>query len=289
MSLIQISSPAKINLGLKILGLRNDGFHEIHTHLLQVGLFDNIFIDLRKRRIDISVDNPFIKRKENIIYRTACLLREEFGDAELGAKIHLEKRIPIGAGLGGGSGNAAYVLWVLNRLWKINYPLKKLEHLAKKLGSDVPFFLNNPSYIFAGKGDKKLFPYRFSPRYYILIVKPPISLSTKDVYQWSRERMKESELQNGQTFKFSRNYDGRKNDLEEVVFPRYPYLQDYRDKLLRFGAKLSLLSGSGSALFGIFLRKEDVSKAFDFFSAKQELWVSIVRPLQRSMLKRINF
>ena len=98
MSSIRISSPAKINLGLKILGLREDGFHEVQTHLVQVDLFDQFLIGKRKRRIDIFVDNSSIKGKHNIIYKAADLLREEFGDKELGATIHLEKKNPIGAG-----------------------------------------------------------------------------------------------------------------------------------------------------------------------------------------------
>tara|TARA_B100000686_G_scaffold354281_1_gene463695 strand:- start:66 stop:941 length:876 start_codon:yes stop_codon:yes gene_type:complete len=289
LSSIRISSPAKINLGLKILGLREDGFHEVQTHLVQVDLFDQFLIGKRKRRIDIFVDNSSIKGKHNIIYKAADLLREEFGDKELGATIHLEKKIPIGAGLGGGSGNAAFVLWFLNKLWGINYPLKKLESLAKKLGADVPFFLGGPSYIFAGKGDEKLYPCKFSPRYYVLIVKPPISLYTHEVYGWSREKILKSSIENTQLSRLSKRYDCRENDLEEVVFLRYPFLREYKNKLLEFGSKLALLSGSGSALFGIYSRKNDLINAFNFFSSKKKLWVSVVRPLQGSILKNSNF
>ena len=289
MSLIRILSPAKINLGLKILGLRKDGFHEVQTHLLQVGLFDKLSIRKKEKRIDVSVGNALIKGKKNIIYKAASLLREEFGDPKLGAKIHLEKIIPIGAGLGGGSGNAAVVLWVLNKLWGIKYPMKKLEDLAKQLGTDVPFFLSEPSHFYAGRGDVKLFPRKFSSRYYILIVKPPISLSTRDVYQWFRKEIIANRKQNLKISGLSRKYNCRQNDLEGVVFPRFPFLKNYRDDLLKFGAKLALLSGSGSALFGLFSRKTDMLKAYNFFSDKDQLWVSIVKPLEESILKRTIF
>ncbi len=289
MSLIRMISPAKINLGLKILGLREDGFHEVKTHLLQVDLFDHLVIGKRRRRIDISVDNSSIKGKENIIYKAANLLRDECGDKELGAIIHLEKKIPIGAGLGGGSGNAACVLWILNKLWRINYSTEKLESLAKKLGADVPFFLGGPSYIFEGKGDKKLYPCKFSSRNYVLIVKPLISLSTHDVYGWSREKILKSRTKYNQPFTLSKRYDCRENDLEKVVFPRYPFLREYKEKLLAFGSKLALLSGSGSAIFGIFSKKKDIVNAFNFFSSKKKLWVSVVKPLERSILKNSNF
>ncbi len=285
MSLIRILSPAKINLGLKILGLRKDGFHEVQTHLLQVGLFDKLSIRKKEKRIDVSVGNALIKGKQNIVYKAANLLREEFGDPKVGAKIHLEKIIPIGDGLGGGSGNAAVVLWVLNKLWGIKYSIKKLENLAKQLGADVPFFLSESSHFYAGRGDEKLFPRKFSSRYYILIVKPPISLSTRDVYQWSRKEIIENGKENDKTPGLSRKYDCRQNDLEGVVFPRFPFLKNYRDNLLEFGAKLALLSGSGSALFGLFSRKTDIIKAYNFFSDKDELWLSIVRPLEENILK----
>ncbi|MED5578442.1 MAG: 4-(cytidine 5'-diphospho)-2-C-methyl-D-erythritol kinase [Nitrospinota bacterium] len=289
MSLIRISSPAKINLGLKILGLRKDGFHEVQTHLLQVDLFDNLVISKIRGKIDITVNNPLIRGKKNIVYKAASLLREKYGDTQLGARIHLEKIIPVGAGLGGGSGNAAVVLWVLNQLWGIKYPMKKLEELAKELGADVPFFLGAPSSVFTGRGDEKLFACKFSPRYYILIVKPPISLSTSDVYKWSRVKVIENGNQKNKNFKLNRRYGFRENDLEEVVFPRFPSLKRHRNNLLKFGAELALLSGSGSAIFGLFTKKSDTVRAVNFFSRKKELWVSVARPLHKSILKEKRF
>ncbi|MEE9276224.1 MAG: 4-(cytidine 5'-diphospho)-2-C-methyl-D-erythritol kinase [bacterium] len=152
---VWLQSPAKINLGLRILGLREDGYHEVDTWMQQVSLFDRVWIRPGGRTIRVTADRPDVPSgRGNLVHRAAAALREAGGGGRrLGARIHLEKRIPPQAGLGGGSGNAALALWALNRLWGTGLSPSGLGRIAAGLGADVPFFLKGPAGRCRGRGE----------------------------------------------------------------------------------------------------------------------------------------
>jgi len=138
---IKFKTPAKINLGLHIHGKREDGFHELETIFQMVSLYDDLELELLPSGIKLECDAPGVPKDEtNLVYKAALLLRKNYQVEDKGVSIRLKKNIPFGAGLGGGSGNAAGVLMGLNRLWNLNIEREKLAKLAAELGSDVPFF-----------------------------------------------------------------------------------------------------------------------------------------------------
>ena len=259
---VVLRTPAKLNLRLKILGLRADGYHELITWMQQISLYDEVRIEPGGERILVYADrNDVPGGRENIVHRAARALREASGRKALGARIYLKKNIPAGAGLGGGSGNAAGALWVLNRIWNIGMGQAELSEVAAGVGSDVPFFLGGPAAVCRGRGER-VEPKDALRSGWFLLVKPPVTLSTRDVYGWSREKPGLVE----------RNYDeidasarlGRYeygNDLQDVVFPRFPELERLCGELVRQGAVRAMMSGSGSTVFGFFRRRGEAERA----------------------------
>ncbi len=280
---IWLKSPAKINLGLRVLGLRPDGFHEVETWVQQITLFDRIRIRPAARAIRVVVDRGDIPSgRENLAYRAAAALRAAAGEGSPGASIYLEKRIPVGAGLGGGSGNAAAVLWGLNRLWKLGMRPSALSRIAAGIGSDVPLFLAGPAALCRGRGEQ-ISRRRPLASGWILVIKPPFSLPTSLVYGWMRNYLKKKKRPSRIKPRPMLSPDYR-NDLEHVVFDRHPLLRECRDALLSAGAWRALMSGSGPALWGMF-RSEDAARAAAREFARRRQWtVHLTRPLTSSIL-----
>lgn len=282
---VWLKSPAKVNLSLRVLGLRSDGYHEIETWMQQVDLFDRIWISPGGRGIRVTTNSHVIPAgRSNLVYQAAAALRESVSNPSLGARIHLEKTIPAGAGLGGGSGNAATVLWALNRLWGLNLSSVSVFRLAAKIGSDIPFFLGGTAALCQGKGD---LVFRRDPirRGYFLLVKPPYSLPTPEVYRWMRKKLKNGMIPSRigpRSMRLHPTDFG--NDLEQVVFPRYPRLKACRDLLISLGANRALMSGSGPTLWSFFNRMRDVEIALDRLRRQRGWMVRVARPLACSML-----
>lgn len=282
---IRLKSPAKINLSLRVLGSRPDGFHEIETHVQQVSLFDNIRIRPASDAIRVSADRADVPSgKQNLAYQAAAALKEAAGAGRLGASIYLKKNIPSGAGLGGGSGNAAAVLWALNRLWTLKFPPSALSRIAAGVGSDVPLFLSGAASLCRGRGElvSQCAPLRTG---WILLLKPPFSLPTPRVYGWMRKYLKKEKRASriGVRPGNLQIMDYR-NDLELVVFDRRPVLNECRDALLSSGARVALMSGSGAAMWGLFHRKTDAEAAAVKFVSKRGWRIYLVRPLVSSPL-----
>ncbi|MEE9165558.1 MAG: 4-(cytidine 5'-diphospho)-2-C-methyl-D-erythritol kinase [Nitrospinota bacterium] len=262
-----LKSPAKINLGLKIIEKRDDGYHEIETIFQMVRLFDTLTFRNLQSGIVLKTDQDKLPVDEtNLVVKAAKLLQQETG-TQKGVEIFLEKKIPVGAGLGGGSGNAAFTLMGLNNLWELHLKKKDLMKLAITLGSDVPFFLSGcSSAIGKGRGEI-LTPFENRSNIHVVVVSPNIYVSTGSIYK---------ELNLGLT---SNSKDinilssllvkGRiaelgsylYNDLETVVCKRYPALTEIKKKLMNSGAVGALVSGSGSSVFGIYLQQETARKA----------------------------
>jgi len=256
---LSFKTPAKINLGLHISHKRDDGYHELETLLQMVSLYDAIELTTLPAGIELECDTPGIpKDHTNLVVQAAQLLMDASAcKNKPGVRIRLDKNIPSGAGLGGGSGNAAGVLVGLNVLWDLKFPRQKLALLAAKLGADVPFFLTAPTALGTGKGDA-VTPVQAVGKFDILLVYPNFSIATPWVYQ--NLNLKLTNPQNNISIlkKFlSESQIGKLgkqlfNDLEPVVIERYPEIQGIKDDLCSLGAKGSLLSGSGSTVFAIF-------------------------------------
>jgi len=274
-SKLRFKTPAKINLGLLIYEKRKDGFHELETLFQMVAWFDELEFEKASGKIDLFCDTPGIPNDEtNLVVKAARLLQKYFPDRCSGAKITLKKNIPSGAGLGGGSGNAAGTLLALNYLWDLKLSRKDLIGISSELGSDVPFFLMSPCAIGTGKGEI-LQPIKNPINLYILMVYPNFPISTAWVYGNLKLKLTKSKnnisiLANFLTrSEFAQLGEALYNDLETVVFKRYPEILGIKNELLSSGAGGALLSGSGSTVFGIFDDSGLAKKALARFAAEK--------------------
>ena len=252
-----IQAPAKLNILLKVLGKRPDGYHNILSVMIPVNLFDDI--ELRKtdehNNIDITCDNEKIpKGEDNLIYKAIKLYLKETGFKQ-GFHILLNKRIPICAGLGGGSSDAGSVLILLNRLFNEPLNQSQLLDISSKIGSDVPFFLYRTPAIVKGRGEV-IQPLNRWPSHYYVIVKPPIDIPTGFIYQNLKIKLtNEKKKDNINCLRIDNNFnilDILENDLEAVSISFFPIIEEIKHMLLRAGAKASLMSGSGPSVFGVF-------------------------------------
>ena len=264
---ISFKTPAKVNFGLHILGKREDGFHELETLFQMVNWCDEIKIECLSRGLELVCNQPDIPTdKDNLVIRAAHILQTRYPERCKGARIHLNKNIPHGAGLGGGSGNAAGVLLGLNFLWGLKLKREDLILVASELGSDVPFFLFSPCAIGRGRGEI-LEPVKNSIRFYVLMVYPGFAVSTASVYGNLKLKLtkRENNISILKNFllqsEFAQLGKTWSNDLELFVFKEYPGLSGIKKELLALGAKGALLSGSGSTVFGIFDNPETANSA----------------------------
>ena len=267
-STIAFKTPAKVNLGLYILGKREDGFHELETLFQMVNWCDEIKIECLGDGLDLICNQPDIPNDDgNLVIKAARLLQTRFPDRCKGARIHLKKNIPHGAGLGGGSGNAAGTLLGLNFLWGLKLKREDLILMASELGSDVPFFLFSPCAIGRSRGEI-LEPVNSSIKFYILMVYPGFTLSAAWVYgnlnlKLTKQKNNISILENFLLqSEFAQLGAAWINDLEPVVFQEYPEIFAIKKQMLVFGAKGALLSGSGSTVFGLFDNLETAKTAY---------------------------
>ncbi len=251
-------APAKINLVLHILFRRKDGYHELFTIFQKITFFDELEISLAKNfLLEVEGNIQVPANEDNLCIKAAKLFFEILGFSG-GVSIKLRKNIPIGAGLGGGSSDAAAVLRALNELYQKPISEKELLKISKKIGADVPFFISSYSTALAkGIGDV-LFPWPTYSAWYVLVF-PGIEISTKWAYQNLRLTIS----------KEPPNYEpsqplwnqGMVNDFEDTIFKIYPILKKIKETLLNFGAEAALLSGSGSTVFGVFTSKEKAKDA----------------------------
>ena len=261
---IKFKTPAKINLGLHIHGKREDGFHELETIFQMVSLYDDVDLELLSSGIKLECDSPGVPTDDtNLAYKAANLLRQSYQVEDKGVSIRLKKNIPFGAGLGGGSGNAAGVLMGLNHLWNLKIEREKLSELAAELGSDVPFFLTSPCALGMGRGEK-LKALKPCAKFQVLLVFPGFPVATSWVYQNLKLKLTKREnnisiLRKNLSLSDITSLGSQLyNDLEPLVIQRFPEVQVVKDELWAWGALGVLLSGSGSTVFGIF---DDPDKA----------------------------
>jgi 4-diphosphocytidyl-2-C-methyl-D-erythritol kinase len=260
---LQFPAFAKVNLDLRILGVRPDGYHDLRTIFQSLALADLVTVIRRPGPFEIACDDPRVPvDRRNLAWKAASLL---WRSARLGRGeprdlcITLQKRIPSEAGLGGGSADAAVTLMALNRLWKLALDGPSLARIGARLGADVPFFLVGGTALGLGRGDD-IYPLPDLPRVHVVLIRPGFGVSTVEAYGWYDEEL---------SHHGRREPPGRprpagwpawaaslRNDLERPVLRHHPTIGRVRQLLMDAGAVTALMSGSGSAVFGLFERAD---------------------------------
>jgi len=275
----RVRALAKINLDLRVLGKRPDGFHELRTIFQTISLADTIDIAFtRARKTEITLADE-LGIADNLMVRAARLA---LGAMRLTGRVELRltKRIPMGAGLGGGSSDAAAVLLALPALAGIPLTLPKLSDIAGQLGSDVPFFLLGGTAAGVGRGTE-LFPLADAPHLSGVLAAPGIHVNTAQAYRDLSPRLT-TELQQNKIVSFqtltwdTSSLASARNDFEDVVFEQHPKLAALKKRLVRAGAAVALMSGSGSAVYGLFRERNRISSAIGSLGEERGFRISLV-------------
>lgn len=290
---ILLNSYAKLNLYLEIINKREDGYHNIRTLFERIGLADKIILQPRRdKKITITCNNPQVPLDaSNLAFRSARLLQKEF-NVDKGVDIKIIKRIPVGSGMAGGSGNAATTLMGLNRLWKLRLTRDKLARLAGKIGCDVPFFIYDCPFALGERRGDKVKPLKAlcGVRLWHIVVVPKIGVSTPSIYkEWDKLP---------QTFKLTMPRSNVNililalkksgflsigsvlfNGLEKVTAALYPKVKRVKEKLAIAGLKSTLMSGSGPAVFGIVSSRKEALSLGRQLKKDSHLQVFVVRTL----------
>jgi 4-diphosphocytidyl-2-C-methyl-D-erythritol kinase len=259
---------AKINLGLRVHGRREDGYHELTTAFQTISLHDNLaFQNLPDGRLELACSDPEIPADEsNLVMRAAVALRERYGVGR-GARVELQKVVPAGGGLGGGSSDAAVTLLGLANLWEVETDARELAEIGARLGADVPFFLTGGTALGTGTGTE-IKPLEDAPKMHLVVVTPGVKVSTAEAYKalGARALTKDEAAANLSVSRteadFSVSHSGvMSNDFEPVVVRLYPEIGRATEALAEAGAGVTLLSGSGSSVFGVFESKGEAGGA----------------------------
>jgi 4-diphosphocytidyl-2-C-methyl-D-erythritol kinase len=276
---IKLLAYAKLNLFLEVLGKRSDGFHEIQSVLQTINLADKLVLK-SSRNIRLKCNLSGLSNEDNLAFQAAYLLKEYYSFP--GVEIELEKKIPCGAGLGGGSSDAAATLTGLNLLWNLGLTKQELMGMGARLGSDVPFFLEGGTCLVKGRGEVVTKLPALWGRALLFI--PSFSVLTRSVYAefalLNEPRQLDNfikKLRRGSWPKFL------SNQLEKVVFQRYPLVEKVKKAALAAGADGSLMSGSGPVVFALFSRPQQlqaVKKAWKEFSGKVVEVVFVDKPME---------
>ena len=278
-------APAKINLFLDVIRKREDGYHDLGTVFQTVDAGDTVEATLREDgEIHLTYNEPQNYPLESDLVFKAAKALKEFAKSPLGADIHLTKVMPLGAGLGGGSADAAATLRLLNKLWNLNLPFETLESIGARLGADVPFLVRGGTAFAEGIGERLTFvdPLELPEGAALLIATPLDSVPTKDAYagvpksgpdRWEQYKTAWNTQMHSpccgdpiveppsETFKQIVNPEMCFNAFEVSVFPTHPLVAEMKQKFIELGAEVALMSGSGASVFGIFKTKVLAEKA----------------------------
>lgn len=275
MDKLELKALAKINLGLDVLGRRENGYHDVRMVMQTIHLYDDVILEKTKEPgIHLETNLSYLPVDENnIAYKAAKLLRDEFGITE-GIRIRLKKYIPVAAGMAGGSTNAAAVLFGMNRMCGLGLTEQQLKDRGVKLGADVPYCIMRGTVLAEGIGEI-LTPLPPMPKCYVLIAKPGLSVSTKIVYE-KFDALKDVEhpdidrlmlgLENG---KLAEVASSMGNVLEGVTIGLYPVIENIKQVMIQEGALNAMMSGSGPTVFGIFEDRRTAKKAYNVLKEKK--------------------
>lgn len=285
-SAVTVFAPAKVNLILRVLDRRPDGFHNVWSLMQTVGLEDAVTIRLAPQHAEIRLQcdsHSLSADQTNLVYRAAVAVLAQL-QQKIGLDIQLAKRIPMGAGLGGGSSDAAATILGINRLLNLGWSAARMAEIGQELGSDVPFFFHAPTAVVAGRGEQVRAIHLADSRWAVL-VNPGFPVETKWAYQQLSttrqgvaplsERCSQLESQSRTTWDDVISLVS--NDFEAPVFATHPVLQQIKLDLLSGGAQLALLSGSGATVFGIFQEEAGARQAAAYFHGRSEMKVFVVQ------------
>ena len=262
--MIKKNAHAKLNLSLDVTGKRENGYHDIKTLMVMTDLCDEMIFS-KSERLEIIPEFSF-DLKSNLIYKAYELLKEKVG-YDLPFKVEIKKKIPIAAGLAGGTSNGAACLYALNDLYKINIPRAELIEMSKGLGADFTYMMTGGTKIAKGIGDilEEVDPIELD---HVLIINPGYGVSTKEVYQKikiDKERIDFSKILEGlYELDIEKLNFYLRNKMEDIVFSLHPDLLDTKNKLRAFNSA-PLMSGSGATIFGIFADEKSLEEAYDYF------------------------
>lgn len=291
MNQIELKALAKINLGLDVLGRRENGYHDVRMVMQSIYLYDDVRIEkTQEEEIRVVSNLNFLPSGEgNIAYKAAKLLKDEF-EISGGVRITLNKHIPVAAGLAGGSSDAAAVLYGMNRMFRLGLSRQELMDRGVKLGADVPYCIMRGTVLAEGIGEE-LSELPAMPKCTVLIAKPPVSVSTKTVYE---------ALDSGKTEKHPdidgiitglKNHDLRQiagamgNVLEDVTIPMHPVIEDIKNEMKACGALNAMMSGSGPTVFGLFENRADARAAQRKIREKsltRQVYVTTIHSVRRN-------
>lgn len=267
MSIVSEKAPAKINLTLDVLQKRPDGYHEVEMIMTTVDLADRIWLKPLDSGILIRSSERFVPNdKRNLAWQAADILRKKFS-IQSGVEITLDKHIPVAAGLAGGSSDAAATLRGLNRLWNLGLTLGELAELGASIGSDIPFCVYGGTALAQGRGEK-IRHLQVPPNCWVILAKPPISVSTADIYGG----LDIASIQHPNTASMiealnTSDYEGMckvlGNALEPVTMRLHPEVSVLKEQMLKFGADAVLMSGSGPTVFGIVQHESQVARIYN--------------------------
>ena len=288
--MVTVEANAKINLTLDILGKRPDGFHEVAMVMQSIGLHDTLTMEKTDGEIALSINVPWLKADEkNLAWRAAELVRQEYGLTG-GVRMELTKRIPIAAGLAGGSADAAAVLKGMNELYDLQMSEARLCELGAKLGSDIPFCLMGGTMLATGRGEV-LTRLADMPETWVVLAKPRISVSTAWAYQNYDEQGAEKHPDN-EAIKKAIARGNRKavagllcNVLESVTIKKYDVIADYKQMMLDKGAMASMMSGSGPTVFGLARSREQAEAIANVLRQNTNADVFVTRTFQMNRRK----
>jgi 4-diphosphocytidyl-2-C-methyl-D-erythritol kinase len=258
------NSYAKINLYLDVLGLLPDGYHEIRTIFTEIEVADVLKFTLtRSKNVEILANVEAISNRDNLAVKVACFLQEKYHVSK-GVFIEMEKHIPIAAGMGGGSSNAAITIQSLSELWGLNLSDLEMQEIATKFGSDIPYFLRGGTALGSGKGEKleNLTPFKWD---YILLVKPSIGISAREAYtvtQYNEKATDWEQLVGTGDVKLCFNR------LQKGICEIYPIITEIISDLEKIGAIKAIMTGSGSTCVGFFIDEITMKEAKDNFERK---------------------
>ena len=288
--MVTVEANAKINLTLDILGKRPDGFHEVAMVMQTIGLHDTLVMEKTERDIELSINVPWLKADEkNLAWRAAELIRQEYG-LEGGVRIELTKRIPVAAGLAGGSADAAAVLKGMNDLYGLQLDEEKLCELGARLGSDIPFCIMGGTMLATGRGEV-LTRLSDMPETWVVLAKPRISVSTAWAYQNYDEQGADRHPDN-EAIKQAIDRGNRKavagllcNVLESVTIKKYDVIAEYKQMMLDKGAMASMMSGSGPTVFGLARNREQAEAIANVLRQNTNADVFVTRTFQMNRRK----
>ena len=257
-------APAKINLFLRIINKRTDGYHNIFSLMQKISLHDELFFSPRSKSIVLHCPGTDLPTNDNNLIVRAAKAIFDYCDYQSGMEITLHKKIPMTAGLGGGSSDAATTLMALNKICSFNLKKSEMIKIGSKIGAEVPFFIFGNAGLASGVGDK-LKHFRNLPPFNLLLIKPPFDLSTKMVYQSLNLRltMGKNNYSIPRILDLSDIVQVLHNDLESVSLKMHPELTDLKKMLLGHGALGALMSGSGPTIFGVFRNGKEAKKALE--------------------------